>query len=100
MDPLTTTSTPTERWSPTSASYGSTPQGTPVSKALTITNPGNLSLTVSSIALPAGYQLTPPVSFPLRVAPGAQTSVNVQLTATSAGVFNGKLSIGSNDSSH
>jgi uncharacterized delta-60 repeat protein len=80
-----------------SVAFGNTPAGTAVTKTFTIKNLGNLSLTVSSIAVPVGYQLTSAPSFPFKVASGSQTSISIRLTAGSAGVFNGKVSIACND---
>jgi uncharacterized delta-60 repeat protein len=77
--------------------YGTTPVGTPVSKTFILRNLGNLGLAVSSITVPAGFQLTSPISFPLRLTAGGRTALNVQLTAGAAGVFSGKLSVASND---
>jgi len=86
-----------DRFSGTTVDYGSTLQSTPVSKTFTIRNLGNVNLTVSSIAAPAGFHLTTATPFPITLAPGAQTSMTVQLTASTAGVFSGKVSIGAND---
>src|SRR5678815_2626925 len=67
--------------------YGSTPQGTPVSKTFVIRNRGNLNLMISSVTVPAGYQIASTTLFPLFVAPGDQVRLTVQLTASTAGLF-------------
>src|SRR5262249_49844444 len=70
----------------------------PVNKTLTIRNVGNLNLTVSFISPPVGYQLTP-FFFGTTLAPGAESrGIGLQLTASTAGIFSGRVSITHNDS--
>lgn len=81
-----------------SVSFGSTTQGTPVSKTFTVRNLGTGTLTVNtnSFSLPSGFSLTTPPSS--TVAANMQTTFTVQMTASTFGVYNGTISFGNNDS--
>ena len=78
--------------------FGSTTQGTPLSKTFTIRNsgPGALTVNTSSITVPSGYTLvTPPAS--TVTANGGTTTFTVQLDATSAGSPSGQISFTNTD---
>ncbi|WP_019499612.1 choice-of-anchor D domain-containing protein [Pseudanabaena sp. PCC 6802] len=78
--------------------YGSTPLGTAITRTFTIANTGtsDLNLTTGSITVPAGYTIATLPS--ATVAPGASTTIEVQLTATAAGTFAGDIAIPNDDS--
>ena len=80
-----------------SLSFGSTAQGTPVSKTLNIKNLGQgpLSINIGSFSLPAGYTLvTPPAS---SIAAGSYSSFVIRMDATSPGTPGGVMTFTSND---
>lgn len=71
---------------------------TPVTKTLTLSNTGNINLTVTSVTLPAGFTLkSSPAS---TLAPGASSDFVISFIPIVAGSQGGVLSIVSNDSSH
>ncbi|MES2658824.1 MAG: choice-of-anchor Q domain-containing protein [Verrucomicrobiota bacterium] len=70
--------------------FGNTPTGQPVTRPITITNPGSYLLNVSSVTLPAGYQLAPG---PWVVAPLASVTLDLTLSASTAGTFGGNVTI-------
>jgi uncharacterized protein (DUF1800 family)/uncharacterized cupredoxin-like copper-binding protein len=78
-------------------SFGSTPQGTPVTRTLTVRNDGNANLTLQAgpPTVPAGYTATAFGS--TTVAPGQATTFSVTLTATASGTFSGQVSFTHND---
>jgi hypothetical protein len=78
--------------------YGSTPLGTAITRTFTIENTGaaTLNLTTGSITVPTGYTITTLPS--ATVAPGASTTIEVQLTAATAGTFAGDITIPNDDS--
>jgi len=81
-----------------SVDIGQTPLGTPISYTFTIQNQGDevLSLDSLSLALPAGFSVV--TAFDETVnSGGGQTSLIVQLDATSAGAYSGELSFATND---
>jgi hypothetical protein len=82
-------------------SFGTTPTGTPVSKAFTITNSGNATLTLTALdpnSLPAGFALTSNIGN-TSLAAGQSTSFTLQLSAAAAGSYSGVIHLASNDSS-
>jgi len=70
--------------------YGNTPTGQPVSRPYTIFNPGTWPLTVGSVNLPSGFQLTG--SFGV-INPGTSATANIVLTAGIAGNYGGNVVI-------
>ncbi len=81
-----------------SVDVGETPVGTAVVYVFTIQNQGDADLTLDSLSLsvPAGFSLV--TGFDETVAAsGGQTSLTVQLDATSAGAYSGELSFATND---
>jgi len=77
--------------------FNSTPVGSPVTKTLVIENTGSADLTLvsNSLTMPPGFSVVTP--FAQLVAPGASTSLVIQLNATTAGFFGGQLSFANND---
>jgi hypothetical protein len=73
--------------------------GSPTTATLTIENTGTaeLDLDSGSLTLPAGFSVA--TAFASTVAPGASTSLVLQLDATTAGSYSGTLSFASNDAS-
>ena len=83
----------------TAIDFSWTPQGTPVTKILTIRNRGTLALTVGPLsktgAHPGDYVIGVPGTG--IVAPGAQTTVSVTFAPTAIGARLAGLNIGTND---
>ncbi len=79
-----------------SRSFGTTALGTAVSRTFTIQNTGQgtLLLDQNTLVLPSGFSLVTP--FASSVAPGASTTLVVQLTAGSSGHWGGQLQFWSN----
>jgi hypothetical protein len=71
--------------------FAATPLGAPVTRTLSIQNNGaaDLSLDPLSLSLPAGYSLVS--GFASDVAPGASTSLTIQLGAVAVGQTNGQV---------
>jgi len=78
-----------------SAQFGSTPQGAPVTKTFTVSNSGTSTLNLGSVIVGPGYTVTDQPSS--SVAPGATTTFDVRLNATSTGAVNAGLSLATND---
>ncbi|MCP5533968.1 MAG: hypothetical protein H7A48_12420 [Akkermansiaceae bacterium] len=70
--------------------FGNTPTGQPVVRQITLSNPGNFTLNVSSIDLPAGYQMA---AGPWQIAPLDTLALDVSLSAVSAGEYAGDVTI-------
>lgn len=70
--------------------FGNTPTGQPVPRAFTIFNPGTWPLTVGSVSLPPGFQLSG--SFGV-ISPGTSGTANIVLTAAAAGNYGGSVVI-------
>lgn len=80
-----------------SVSFGTTRVGTPVSKSFTVKNTGTGSLTLGAITVSTGYKVS--VGFgATTLAAGASTTFTVQLTASKAGSYSGKISFVNSDS--
>jgi hypothetical protein len=76
--------------------FGSTAEGSPVTRTFVIENTGLLPLDLGTPTVPQGFTLvTPPAS---SVQPGASTSFTVRLEAATAGSYSGTVSFGTNDS--
>ncbi|MCP4696457.1 MAG: IPTL-CTERM sorting domain-containing protein [Gammaproteobacteria bacterium] len=81
--------------STTAIDFGTVMAGNPVSRTFTINNLSLVDLSLSGISnLPAGFSQT---GIPATVAGCGSTSLNVQLDAAVAGVFDDTLSIDTND---
>ena len=80
-----------------SIDLGTTPVGTPVSKLFTITNTGGSVLTINSINVPPGFTRDPDVTTADTLAPGASTTFVVVLDADTIGMYDGRVTILSND---
>ncbi|MCU0981969.1 MAG: choice-of-anchor D domain-containing protein, partial [Pirellulaceae bacterium] len=78
-------------------SFGSTPPGEAVQKALTVKNVGSDPLDLTSLSgLPDGFSITPP--FAARsLGSGESVSYTLSLQSDTPGTYHGTLSIGSND---
>lgn len=76
---------------------GMTVGGNPIDVTFTITNKGDSNLSISSVdLLPIGdFTIVTPPSTP--VAPGASTTVVIRFSASSAGIKNAAIMIGTND---
>jgi len=82
--------------SPTSASFGSVITGKSSTQAIQLKNTGTASITVSQAsATGAGFSVSG-LSFPLTLAAGQTSSLNVQYAPTSAGSVIGSVSVASN----
>ena len=82
--------------SPTSISFGSVLVGNTLTRAVTLTNTGNSSVTVfSASATGAGFTVTG-TTFPFNLAAGANLPVNVQFAPQSGGAATGTVSFTSN----
>jgi uncharacterized delta-60 repeat protein len=66
-------------------------------RSFTIANTGLAPLTIGAVTLPAGYSLASPLSLPASVAVNDSLTLTVQLSTSTAGVFNGSMIITSND---
>ncbi|HEX5105142.1 MAG TPA: choice-of-anchor D domain-containing protein, partial [Pirellulaceae bacterium] len=69
--------------------------GTPLRGTFVIANEGTASLEVTNVALPSGFTLVSSPAAPIPA--GAQGEVVVELTAASAGTFEGDLTFATND---
>lgn len=70
--------------------YGNTPTGQAFTRDFTISNPGTWPLTVSTVDLPAGFQLTGGTGV---INPLASSTFQITLTAATAGNFSGDVVI-------
>ena len=77
--------------------FGTTPAGTSISKTFTIRNTGTgtLALNPDTLVLPNGFSLVS--GFAATVAPGASTTLSVQLDASTPGYYAGTLRFWDND---
>ena len=77
--------------------FGSTAQGTPVEQTFTVENTGAAALTLDpdSLSLPDGFSLVTP--FAGSVAPGASTTLVVQLDGVNPGQYAGDIEFTDND---
>lgn len=76
--------------------FGTTDNGTTVTKTYTIRNTGNAQLDVTAISVPSGFtQLT---SLPLNIAAGGNATFQVRASAASVATFSGNVSITNNSS--
>ncbi len=73
-----------------SLDFGNTPTGQPLTRQIIISNPGSFALQVASVSVPAGYQLT---GGPWVINPLDSLTLNLILSASSAGNFSGDLTI-------
>ncbi|MGH7193956.1 MAG: choice-of-anchor D domain-containing protein, partial [Candidatus Saccharimonadales bacterium] len=80
--------------------FGSTGANQPVTQTFTIQNTGQAALTLdaSTLAAPVGFSVATP--FDSSVAPGASTTLVVQLDATQGGDFSGQVSFDTSDPNH
>ena len=90
-------STPIANNSSTSDDFGSTLLSSPVTRTFTISNTGSAALTLNPnlLVVPDGFSVVTP--FATSVAPGASTTLVIQLDATQAGSYSGDLSFADND---
>jgi predicted outer membrane repeat protein len=80
---------------PAPIDFGNTPTGQALARQFTISNPGSYPLQISSITLPAGYQMA---AGPWTIQPLESLTLSITLSAASAGTFSGDVSIASNAS--
>jgi hypothetical protein len=84
--------------SPSSLSFGSIPVGLSASQTLSISNTGNLNVTITKAAPPAlPFVVNTPLPEGQVLAPGEVVQVQVTFAPTSAGAFNGQYVISSDD---
>lgn len=82
--------------SPTSVSFGSVVVGSTLTRAVTLTNTGNSSVTVfSGSPTGAGFTVTG-TTFPFNIAAAANRAVNIQFAPQSSGAVTGSVSFSSN----
>lgn len=74
-----------------SVNFGTTPVGTPVTRSFTISNTGDLDLSVGGVAAPAGYTAAF-TGTNVTLAAGGTATLTATLTAASASTFAGTLS--------
>jgi len=80
--------------------FGTTTVGTAVTRTLTIRNDGTQSLDLTALdpaTLPAGYTIVTNLGW-TTLAPGAYTTLTLQLDATAQGSFGGTISLVNSDS--
>ncbi len=75
-------------------SFGSTPQGTPVTKTLTLTNTGNADLTISSFNGTGDW--SPTGTLPPLLHPGDTASFGLRFNATNPGAASGTVDLSNN----
>ncbi len=80
---------------PNALAFGNVTVGQSASLIVTVTNEGNATLNVASIAASAGFSIAPSSAF--TVDPGASVTVNVTFAPTALGAAGGTLTISSND---
>jgi hypothetical protein len=83
-----------------SLDFGTTTVGTVVTRTLTIRNDGTQTLSLTALdagSLPAGYSIVTNLGW-TTLAPGAYTTLTLQLDATAGGTFGGTISLANNDS--
>ena len=85
--------------SPASIAFGSVAMNGTVSQSITITNGGGSSLTVMQATAPAGGFTASGASFPVTIAPGQQSNLNIAFSPKTAGAFSGNVSVLSDVSS-
>ena len=91
--------TPTINVSPNTLAFGSVNTGQTKDLTVAISNTGNASLTVKSLAVSgAGFLVVSP-SAPFSVSPGAATNATVRFAPTAAATATGTVTITSNDPS-
>lgn len=79
----------------TALDFGTTPVTEAVSKIFTIENLGNAVLNLSGWKLPDGFSFAS--NLPGTIDPGASATLNIEFDPTTAGTFQGTISIGNND---
>ncbi|HEU0036688.1 MAG TPA: choice-of-anchor D domain-containing protein [Kofleriaceae bacterium] len=85
--------------SPSALAFGEVRTGTTsTGQAVTITNSGTASLTISNLALPGGFTVSAP-AVPFGILPGASTTLTVKFAPTVDGPASGNLVITSNAAS-
>ncbi len=78
-----------------SASFGSTPQGAPITRTFVVSNSGTTTLNLGSVIVGPGFTVTDQPS--TSVAAGGTTTFDVRLNATSTGTVNAGLTLATND---
>ncbi len=92
------TSNPGYLSAPSSMNLGSVQVGSSQTQAMTLSNTGASSVTISSAAVSGTAFSVSGLSFPYTLAAGTSTSMSVKFSPTAAGTSNGTLSLSSNAS--
>lgn len=92
------TSTPGFLSAPSSMNLGSVPVGSSQTQALTLSNSGGSSLTISAATVSGGGFTASGLTFPYTLAAGTSASLSLVFSPTAAGTNNATLSLSSNAS--
>lgn len=82
--------------SPTGLSFGNVPVGSSATQAVTLSNSGNSSVSVSQIGVTGSYFSISGVALPLTLAAGQSTSFSGNFSPSASGSFTGSITITSN----
>lgn len=77
--------------------FGTTRQGTAVSRVMTVANHGSAPLLLQSLPAPAGFAWQDLPAFPVEIAPDATRAFTLVMTATAPGDFTGGVAVGNDD---
>ncbi|MBA3397187.1 MAG: choice-of-anchor D domain-containing protein [Deltaproteobacteria bacterium] len=81
---------------PTTVNFGDQRTGTTGTRTVTVSNPGNENLVISSLQIQSSTAFSIVEAPPITIVPGASLSLTLRFTPPTAGNFNGGLSIGTN----
>jgi len=86
--------------SPSSIPFGTVQVGGSAQQAVTVSNPGNMTLSVSQVSLSGtGFSIVGTLPLPISVGPSGVSVFKVQFAPTATGAANGTMTISSNASS-
>jgi subtilisin family serine protease len=75
--------------------FGTTAEGTPLTKTFTVENPGTEDLELSDLAVPSGFRVLSGFGSST-LAPGASTTFSVRVDAGIGGAYSGNITFGTN----
>jgi Domain of unknown function (DUF4082)/Abnormal spindle-like microcephaly-assoc'd, ASPM-SPD-2-Hydin len=78
---------------PSGVAFGSVTEGTSSKLPVTLTNTGNSSVSVSSLASAGSYFTVSGLAMPVTIAPGQTASFSVTFAPTATGTFSGSVSL-------